>query len=84
MLNGAGVAGLAARAADRLTESGFVITAVGDAPKPQAQTSVIARPGARSVAERVAGTLGIPTSRVSESASLSGADVQVILGADAR
>jgi len=84
VLNGAGVAGLAARTADRLAENGFVIAAVGDAPKSQAQTSVVARPGARSVAERVAGTLGIATSRVSESASLSGADVQVVLGADAR
>ena len=84
VLNGAGVAGLASRTADRLAESGFVIATVGDAPRPQAQTSVVARPGARSVAEQIAGTLGLASSRVSESASLSGADVQVILGADAR
>jgi len=84
VLNAAGVAGLASRTADRLTQSGFVIASVGDAPRPQAQTSVVARPGARSVAEQIAGTLGLASSRVSESTTLSGADVQVILGADAR
>jgi polyisoprenyl-teichoic acid--peptidoglycan teichoic acid transferase len=84
VLNAAGVAGLAARTADRLAQGGFVIASVGDAPKPQAQTTVMARPGARSVGEQIAATLGIASSRVSESATLSGADVQVILGADAR
>jgi polyisoprenyl-teichoic acid--peptidoglycan teichoic acid transferase len=84
VLNGAGVAGLAARTADRLTQGGFVIANVGDAAKPQAQTVVLARPGARSVAEQIAGTLGIGTSRVSDSSTLSGIDVQVVLGADAR
>ena len=83
VLNGAGVAGLAARTADRLAQSGFVIAGVGDAPKPQAQTTVTARPGARSVAEHIASKLGIPAARVSESPTLSGADVQLILGADA-
>src|SRR5207248_6876849 len=32
VLNGAGVAGLAARTADRLTQAGFTVTNVGDAP----------------------------------------------------
>jgi len=84
ILNGAGVAGLAARTADRLTQRGFVIANVGDAPKAQAQTTILARPGARSAAEQVANTLGVPTARVSESANLGAADVQVILGPDAR
>jgi LCP family protein required for cell wall assembly len=83
VLNGAGVAGLAARTADRLAQSGFQIAGIGDAPKPQAQTTVTARPGGRSAAEQIASTLGVPASRVSESPGLSGADVQVILGADA-
>jgi hypothetical protein len=84
VLNGAGVAGLANRTADRLTQRGFVIANVGDAPKAQAQTAIFARPGARSTAEQVAATLGIPTARVSESSNLGAADVQVILGPDAR
>jgi LCP family protein required for cell wall assembly len=83
VLNGAGVAGLAARTADRLAQNGFVISSVGDAPKPQARTSVVAGPGARAPAEQIATTLGLPASRVSESTTLSGADVQVLLGADA-
>ena len=84
VLNGAGVAGLAARTADRLAQSGFIIASVGDAPRPQGQTSVVARPGARAAAEQIAATLGLAASRVSESTALSGADVQVVLGADAR
>jgi len=84
ILNGAGVAGLAARTADRLTQRGFVIANIGDAPKAQSQTAIIARPGARSAAEQVANTLGVPTARVSENANLGAADVQVILGPDAR
>jgi LCP family protein required for cell wall assembly len=84
VLNGAGVAGLAARAADRLTQRGFVIAAVGDAPRAQSQTAILARPGTRTAAELVATTLGIPSSRISESSSLGSADVQVILGPDAR
>ncbi len=84
ILNGAGVAGLAARSADRLTQRGFVIASIGDAPKAQAQTAIVARPGARGAAEQVANTLGVPTTRVSENANLGSADVQVILGPDAR
>lgn len=84
ILNGAGIAGLAARTADRLTQSGFAIASVGDAPKTQPQTTILARTGARGAAEQVAATLGVPTGRVSESASLGTADVQVTLGADAR
>jgi LCP family protein required for cell wall assembly len=84
VLNGAGVAGLASRTADRLTQRGFVISSVGDAPRAQSQTAILARPGARSAAEQVANTLGVPIARVSESSSLGSVDVRVILGPDAR
>jgi LCP family protein required for cell wall assembly len=84
VLNGAGVSGLAARTADRLTQAGFVVANVGDAPHAQAQTSIVARAGARPTAEQVASLLGVPVGRVSTSASLTGADIQVTLGADAR
>jgi polyisoprenyl-teichoic acid--peptidoglycan teichoic acid transferase len=84
VLNGAGVSGLAARTADRLTQAGFVIASVGDAPRAVTQTSIVARASARSATEQVASTLGVPAARVSTSSSLNTADVQVILGADAR
>ncbi|MDQ6675396.1 MAG: LCP family protein [Chloroflexota bacterium] len=84
ILNGTGIAGLAARTADRLAQRGFVISSVGDAPRAQSQTTILARTGARGAADRVASTLGVPTGRVTESASLGSSDVQVILGADAR
>jgi hypothetical protein len=84
ILNGAGVAGLAARTADTLAQRGFVIGTVGDAPRPQAQTTIFARSGGRGSAEQVATALNLPAARVTESASLTSADVQVVLGADAR
>jgi LCP family protein required for cell wall assembly len=84
VLNGAGVSGLAARTADRLAQAGFVIAGVGDAPRTQPQTSILAKPGARSAAEQIASALGLASNRISTSASLSTADVQITLGSDAR
>jgi LCP family protein required for cell wall assembly len=84
VLNGAGVQGLAARTADRLTSAGYVVANVADAAHPVAQTTIVARPSASSAAQQIAQTLGIPTSRVSSNASLTSADVQVTLGPDAR
>jgi LCP family protein required for cell wall assembly len=84
ILNGAGVAGLARTTADRLTQRGFVVANVGDSPRGQPQTTILARTGSRSAAEQVATILGISTSRITESASLGTADVQITLGADAR
>jgi hypothetical protein len=84
VLNGAGVAGLAARTADRLTQRGFAVTSVGDAARQQTQTRVVAKPGAHGAAEQVATALALPTTRVSDGGFSGAADVQVILGADAR
>ncbi len=83
VLNGAGVTGLAARTADRLKQAGYNVTNVADAPRAQAQTSIIAGSSARAAAEQVASALGLPSSRVTAGYP-SSADVQVILGADAR
>jgi len=83
ILNAAGVAGLASRTASRLAQRGFVITSVGDAPRAQPQTTILARTGARAAAEQVATTLGVASARISETATLGSADVQVLLGADA-
>jgi LCP family protein required for cell wall assembly len=84
VLNGAGVAGLAARSADKLSQRGFVIAKVGDAPRTQPQTTILAKAGSRSAAEQVAATLGIPANRVADGGISGPADVQVILGTDAR
>ena len=83
VLNGAGIAGLASRTADKLSQSGYIIASIGDAPRPQSQTTIIARPSARSAAEQLANTLGIPSVRVSTNANLTTADVQLVLGTDA-
>jgi hypothetical protein len=84
VLNGAGVAGLASRTADRLTQRGFLIANIGDAPRTQPQTTILAKPGSHSAAEQVATALGIPTNRVADGGISGTADVQVILGTDAR
>jgi LCP family protein required for cell wall assembly len=84
VLNGAGVTGLAARTADKLSHAGFTIAGVADAPRIQAQSSIVARPVARAAAEQLASALGLPASRVSTSPSLSTADIQLTLGSDAR
>jgi hypothetical protein len=39
-------------------------------------------PEARQVAEQLASALGLPASRVSETSSLGGFDIRVIVGAD--
>jgi polyisoprenyl-teichoic acid--peptidoglycan teichoic acid transferase len=83
VLNGAGVPGLAARTADRLKQAGFTVANVADAPSSQAQTTVTARPAARSTADRIAAAVGLPASRVSTDPNLANADIQVVLGQDA-
>ncbi len=83
VLNGAGIAGLAARTADRLAQAGFAIANVGDAPRPQQTTTVVAKPAARAAADQLAAAVGLPASRVTTSAGLTSADIQITLGADA-
>jgi LCP family protein required for cell wall assembly len=84
VLNGAGVQGLAARTADRLTSAGYVVANVADAARPVSQTTISSKPSASSAAQQIAQTLGIPASRVTSNSSLASADVQVTLGPDAR
>lgn len=83
VLNAAGITGLAGRTADRLSQAGFTVANVADAPTRQAQTSIAARPAARPAAEQIAAAVGIPASRVTTNSSLT-SDIQITLGADAR
>ena len=83
VVNAAGIPGLARGTADRLAQRGFEVTSVGDADRPQMQTTVLARAGARRTAEEIAGALRLPGGRVSETSSLpSGVDIRVIVGPD--
>ncbi|MBV9172214.1 MAG: LCP family protein, partial [Chloroflexi bacterium] len=83
VLNGAGVAGLAARTADRLTQNGFIVNSVGDAAQRQSQTTIYSTPAARPAAERLASLLGLPASRITATAPAGQADIRLILGSDA-
>jgi LCP family protein required for cell wall assembly len=83
VVNAAGIPGLARGTADRLAQRGFEVTSVGDADRPQMQTTVLARAGARRTAEEIAGALRLPGGWVSETSSLpSGVDIRVIVGPD--
>ena len=82
VLNGAGVAGLAARTADRLKQAGFTVANVADAPRAQAQTTIVARPSARGAADQIASAVGLPANRVT-TGNPSNADIQITLGSDA-
>lgn len=59
VLNGAGVEGLAARTRVRLTEIGFVVLAIGDAPAPVERTEVRYPPAAAEAAEVLARALPV-------------------------
>lgn len=87
VLNGGGVVGLARTTADRLEAARslgtFEIARIGDSERPQARTTLLARPEARRAAEAAASALGLPGDRVSESSSLpAGIDVRLTVGAD--
>lgn len=84
VLNGAGVTGLAARTADQLKQAGFTVASVADAPRPQAQTTILAKANARAAANQIASAAGLPSSRVTVGNPSSGADIQITLGSDAR
>jgi len=79
VLNGAGEAGLAGRAAELLTDAGFVISNVGNAPAVD-RTVVRYRPERRDEANLLAGQL--PGGAVLEEVS-SGEPVTLVIGPDA-
>ena len=85
VLNAAGVNGLATRTADKLTQAGYTIANVADAPRQaQPQTTILAKPAAMAAANQIASALGLAASRISSTSNLATADVQVTLGSDAR
>jgi LCP family protein required for cell wall assembly len=83
VLNAAGVNGLARTTADRLAQRGYEIVNVGDADRPQTQTTIQVRPDARAAADDIATTLRLPPARVVDSTTLpSTVDIRVLVGAD--
>ncbi|HUH14051.1 MAG TPA: LytR C-terminal domain-containing protein [Longimicrobiales bacterium] len=82
VLNGAGRAGIAREATDRLRDAGLDVVFFGNAPRFDHATSVVlARTGEVAAARRVADLLGIAAVREEADADLY-LDVTVVLGAD--
>ena len=85
VLNGAAVAGLAARTADGLEGRRFKIERVADAAQPATVSSVLYAPGARRQARIVARRLGIDNVTAADPANQAiagAARVVVIVGSD--
>lgn len=83
VLNGSGVAGLAARTATRLTNAGFTVATVGNASQAARQTQIYAASSAQASAQTVAQALGLGNDRVSVTSGLpTGVTVEVLLGSD--
>jgi LCP family protein required for cell wall assembly len=86
VLNGSGVAGAAARTADKLKAQGFVVVRVGNAPTAEhEQTTVLYRGDMQAEAERVVKALGAGTVQADSGAGDAPpgtAQVQVTIGRD--
>ncbi|HEX3620733.1 MAG TPA: LCP family protein [Acidimicrobiales bacterium] len=81
VLNGVGTAGAAAKVATSLTGVGFAIADKGDAPAPAAKTTITYATGQVAKAQLLQGALTGP-SVLKEDATLKGADVAIVVGAD--
>jgi NADPH-dependent 2,4-dienoyl-CoA reductase/sulfur reductase-like enzyme len=82
VLNGAGVAGLAAEGTRFLRSRGFDVVLQGNHP-PSDRTRIIDRIGDPEPARRVAAALGVDVERVESDVDPSrDLDVSVVLGAD--
>jgi LCP family protein required for cell wall assembly len=80
VLNGSGVAGAAKKVADQLTQAGFEVTRMDNAPKSDYyQSQVITRKGKTEPVMRIAKLVGCDEI-VEDGASHKGADVTVIVG----
>jgi polyisoprenyl-teichoic acid--peptidoglycan teichoic acid transferase len=83
VLNAAGVNGLARTTADRISQRGYEIVNVGDADRPQTQTTIQSRPDARAAADDIAASLNLPPARVVDSTTLPPSeDIRVLIGRD--
>ncbi len=81
VLNGAGRAGLARDATERLRAAGFDVVFFGNAREPRGLSLVLDRGGRGDAARRAAAALGIRDVRTQANAALY-VDVTVILGKD--
>lgn len=81
VLNGSGNAGLASRMRVYLRALGYNVVDIGDNPKSVKQTQIVQAGGAEAKAELLAGQLGYGNV---QAGAATGADVVLILGADAK
>ncbi len=81
VLNGAGRAGLAREATERLRAAGFDVVYFGNAREPRGLSMVLDRGGRGEAARRAAGALGIGDVRQQPDAARM-VDVTVVLGKD--
>jgi len=81
VLNGAGKAGLARDATERLRSAGFDVVYFGNAPEPRGLSMVLDRGGRGQAARRAAAALGIADVRQQPDAARY-VDVTVVLGKD--
>ncbi|WP_022882505.1 LytR C-terminal domain-containing protein [Gryllotalpicola ginsengisoli] len=84
VLNGAGITGLAAQGAAKLTAAGWTAVTTGNAPQTgQAATTIYySDASARGIALGVAQDLGIGSVQQSDEFAAQGAQVVVVLGSD--
>jgi LCP family protein required for cell wall assembly len=80
VLNGTGIQGQAAEAADRLRRYGFAVGEVGDAGLDASRTTVSYGPGMRDAADLVLATLRSPAELVEDAAA--GPNITLTTGAD--
>jgi LCP family protein required for cell wall assembly len=82
VLNASGAQGLAKRVAKQLTVKGWTIARTGNTPGKAVPTSHVEYPeGARDIAKRLAGDVGLPP-RAVRPAAVGVAEVRVVLGRD--
>lgn len=85
VLNGARVDGLAGRVSDYLKDYGFNIAKVDNASQVYSKTRIFCESGTKSLAQRLASTLGISASSISEDRTVTEkhqAGVVLVLGKD--
>ena len=81
VLNGTLTEGVARQAAERLTGRGVRVVNVGNAPRPQPETTIEVCVGCARAGQLVATALDVPASAVRESQGLpTGTDVRVTIG----
>lgn len=84
VINAAGVEGIATQLTEKLRANGFVVVDPATAPQLAPTTQIIDHGSQSDIATRLASTIGLPASVVSQSGGTDDADVVVLVGQDWR